>query len=250
MSENVFNLGDIIAEAKKVITNPIGFYQNMPAEGGYPKPLIFVVVMSAITGLLITIFAVLGLNAGTMAAGGMAMGALIMMPIMGVIGSFIGAAIMFVIWKLMGSDKNFETAYRCVAYATVTMPVMTLLAIIPYVATVIRTLWGAFLMYAASIGVHNIKAQTAKLVFGILAAIGVVYGLSAENTARKWADYGDRMSSNARYKNLENMEDMTPEEAGKQVGEILKDFGAFSKGLEQAVKEAEAEAEAKNQADN
>ena len=245
MSDNAFNLGTVLEDAVKVITNPIGFYQEMPTEGGYTNPLIFVVVMAAITGLLMSLYALLGFGASGAIAGGMAVSSVIIFPIMAVIGSFIGAAIMFVIWKLMGSEQNYEVAYRCVAYSMVTMPIVTVLAFIPYVTSILRTVWGVFLMYAASIGAHNIKAQTAKIVFGILAVIGILYSISAERTARKWQDFGDKMSSEMKLpeslKDLENIEDMTPEEAGKQVGELLKNLGEFSKGLEASVKEAEIE---------
>lgn len=248
MSENTFNLGTVIADAIKVITNPIGFYQEMPVEGGYAQPLIFVVVMAAITGLLISIYSLIGWGAGGMFAGGMALGAIIMFPIMGVIGSFIGAAIMFVIWKLMGSEKNYETAYRCVAYSFVTMPVTMFLSFIPYFSSIIKALWSAFLMYAASVGAQGLKAQTAKIVFGILAAILVIYSVSAERTARKWQSFGDNMSTELKrseaFKSLENMgnnEDLSAEDAGRQVGELLKGLEKFSKGLEDSVNEAKTE---------
>jgi uncharacterized membrane protein YdjX (TVP38/TMEM64 family) len=42
---------------------------------------------------------------------GAGFGAIIFMPIAVAIGSFIGAAILFVIWKLMGSQEDYETAY-------------------------------------------------------------------------------------------------------------------------------------------
>jgi len=250
MSDSTFNLGTVIDDAKKVITNPVDFYRNMPTEGGYADPLIFVAVMGAVTGLLTTIFSLVGLGVPGGMIGGFALMAIIMIPIAFVIGSFIGAAIIFVVWKLMGSDKDYETAYRCTAYSFAISPVMAIISIIPYLAGIIKTLWGFFLLYVASIEVHQIKAQTAKIVFGVLTAIFVFVGFGAERSARNIAHWGDRAEkamSNANvpemFKDLENMEDMTPEEAGKQVGEFMKGLGAFSKGMEEAIKEAEKEAE-------
>ena len=96
MSDSTFNLGTVIEDAKKVITDPVGFYRAMPTEGGYANPLIFVVVMGAITGLMISIFSLIGFGgAGAMMSGGIALAAVIMFPIMSVIGSFIGAAVFF-----------------------------------------------------------------------------------------------------------------------------------------------------------
>ncbi|MBX2849803.1 MAG: YIP1 family protein [Acidiferrobacterales bacterium] len=246
-SEPAFNFATVIDDAKKVITNPIGFYREMPTTGGYANPLIFVVVMAAITGLIAAITSLIGLG-NAMVAGGMAIASIIILPIFAVIGSFIGAAIMFVIWKLMGSEKNYEAAYRCVAYSFAIGPVVAVLSIIPYLGTIIRSLWTTFLLYAASIEVHKLKAATAKIVFGILAALFVLVGVSSERTARALQDYTDRVSEAtadlpSSLQNLENLEDMTAEEAGKAAGEFLKGLEEFSKGLEESINEAEESSE-------
>lgn len=224
-----FNLGTVIDDAKRVITNPVEFYRNMPTSGGYANPLIFVVAMAAISGILIAVLSMIGLGrstmGGTMAVG---IGAVIMMPIMATIGSFIGAAILFVIWKLMGSDKEYEAAYRSVAYSFAIWPIAMILSIVPYIGSIIQTLWSMFLGYTSSVEVGKVKEQTAKIVFGVLAALMVVGGINAERTANKMEA---RMSST--FKNLEDMEDMSAEEAGRKLGE-------FMNGLQEAAEEAEA----------
>ena len=245
MSENTFNLGTVVEDAKKVITNPVGFYRDMPTEGGLSNPLIFVVVMGVATGIMISIFSLVGFGGPSMMiGGGVALAAIIMFPIMAVIGSFIGAAIFFVIWKLMGSEKNYEVAYRCVAYSMAIAPIIIIVSIIPYIGGIVKTLWGLYLLYVASTEVHQIKAETAKIVLGILAAIGIIMGISSEHTARKFTSSFERAAANANvpkvFKDLENMEDMTPEEAGKAVGELLKGMEKFGKGMEESIKAEEA----------
>jgi len=165
-ADSGFNLGTVIDTAKAVITSPVSFYKSMATGGGLAEPVIFVVVMAVLTAIVAMVYGILGLGMGGVAIG---IGAIIFIPIFSVIGSFIGAAILFVIWKLMGSDKNYETAYRCVAYAFAIVPVMAIISFIPYIAGIIQKIWSAFLMYVASTEVHKIKAQTAKIVFGILA---------------------------------------------------------------------------------
>lgn len=247
-SDSTFNLATVIEDAKKVILNPVGFYKEMPTTGGYSNPLIFVVVMAVIAGLILSVYAVLGFGSAAM-AGGMAIGAVIIVPIFAAIGSFIAAAIIFIIWKLMGSDKNYETAYRCVAYSMAIAPVFAAISFIPYIATIIRVLWFWLLMYIASIEVHSIKDSTAKIVFGILAALFVLGGISGEKAQRNASKYLSSWSEAAQrgeYKagslgkamqDMPNVEDMTPEEAGKQFGEFLKGMEQFSKGLEESAKE-------------
>ena len=247
-----FNLGTVIDTAKAVITNPIGFYKSMPTVGGYTEPVIFVVVMAAITGIITLLFSLLGLGMVGIGFGtAIGIGAIFFMLIFSVIGSFIGAAFLFVIWKLMGSDKNYEAAYRCLAYTFSIMPIVTVISFIPYIAGIIHTAWVAFLAYVASTEVHKLNASTSKLVFGILAALGIIYNVSSERTARNFLDTAENWnkiseelqqeykegSLGEAAKKLEDFEDMTPEEAGKQVGEFLKGLEEFSKGVQEGAAE-------------
>ena len=102
MSETArFDIGQVVEQAKSVITNPVGYFQTMPKSGGYANPVIFVAVMGAIMGLVSAVVSLFGSPVGMLAAG---VGAIIIMPIFAVIGAFIGGAILFVIWKLMGSE--------------------------------------------------------------------------------------------------------------------------------------------------
>jgi len=243
-----FNLATVIDTAKAVITNPVGFYKLMPTGGGYVQPVIFVVVMSVLTAVVAMVFGVLGLGVAGTAFG---VGAIIFIPIFSTIGSFIGAAILFVIWKLMGSEKDYETAYRCTAYAFAIAPLMATISFIPYIAGIIQKVWGAFLMYTASTEVHKLKAQTAKIVFGVLAVIGILFGYSSEKAVRNFADQTESWGNIAEKlekdykegslgdaaKKFENLDEMTPEEAGKQVGEFIKGLEKFSKGIEESTTE-------------
>ena len=216
-----FDISTVINDAKKVITDPGKFYSEMPTTGGFTNPLIFLLVMGALAGLIMGVLGIVGLGRASM-PGASALAGIIVFPIAMLIGGFIAAGVMYVIWKLLGSEKDYETAYRCIAYGSAIAPVMAVIAIIPYLGGIIHTLWGAFLMYTASIHVHAIKAETAKIAFAILAVIGVLWGVSSERASRHM------MSQLERFEGIENM---SPEEAGEKVGEFLK-------GLEKAAKEA------------
>jgi hypothetical protein len=116
--------------------------------------------------------AVLGLfHFGMVGSVRAALASIIYMPIGALIFGFVGAAILFGIWKLMGSNESYETAYRCGAYASVTIPILTILGIIPYAGVLIGLAWMLFLLVTASVEVHKIAAKTAWMVFGIITAI-------------------------------------------------------------------------------
>ncbi|WP_232059119.1 YIP1 family protein [Kineobactrum salinum] len=169
-------------------------------------------------GLVTAVWSLFGSTTGMLAAG---LGAIIVMPIFAVIGAFIGAAILFVIWRLMGSGEDYETAFRCQASVAAIYPVTALLAIVPYLGTIITIAWGAFLLVEASVSVHGRERKTAQIVFGVLAVLMILSNIASERAARqmerRFQDVGQ----------FENMEDMSPEEAGRKMGE-------FFKGLEES----------------
>lgn len=212
--QTTFDINQVIAQAKAVITNPVGFYQTMPKSGGYGNPVIFVAVMGAVMGLVTALLSFFGSAAG-MLAGGLA--AIIIMPIFAVLGAFIGAAILYVIWKLMGSPENYETAFRCQASAAAIYPISALLAIVPYIGSIVMIAWGVFLMIEASVSVHGRPRRTAQIVFGILAALLILSNIASERAARQMEERMEGMGSQ-----FQGMENMSSEEAGRKMGEFLK----------------------------
>jgi len=213
MTENTttqsINIQSIKAKAIAVITNPVEFFRSMHTTGGFKDPLIFMVAISLVTGVVRAIFTIFS-------SFGIAVSLLVLTPILTAIFGFVGAAIAYVIWKLMGSSHNYETAYRCVAYASAIAPITTLISFVPYLGGVAATAWGFYLIYVASVETHRIPIQKAKLVWGILFLVIALLGISAETGNRRM---------HAKFSELQeqmNEEDMTPEQAGQFMGEFLK----------------------------
>ncbi len=237
--ESKAKMNIIFEDATKVITNPVGFYRDMLKTGGFADPVIFLLVMAAIMGLLIAVFSLFGAGViGAMAAG---FGAIIFMPIFALIGSFIGAAILFVIWKLMGSEQSYETAYRCVAYAAAIYPITAVLGLIPYIGTIVGIAWGMYLIIVASSEVHQLQRRSAYTVFGTLGAIIIVMNIGTEIATRRMASQveGWQQQFETFGKQIGQPGDRTPEEAGKAVGDFLK-------GIESAVQDANKDADAES----
>ena len=234
-SSGGFDLGTVITQATQVIRDPVGFYRGMAKGGGYSEPLIFVLVMAVASGVVFGLLSIIGLTG----AGAAGLAAIIVMPIGMLIGSFISAGIMFVVWKLMGSPQDYQTAYRCVAYSTAILPIVTVISVIPYLGTIVRTAWTVWLMIIASIEVHGRTRQTATLVLGILGALGLIMGLSGEYTQRNLAaelernthELEQRMQSLEQFGVNEDGE-VDPEQVGRAVGEFIR-------GMEEAAREAE-----------
>jgi len=201
--------------AIEVITNPAGFFRNMPTTGGFVEPLIFLAAMGVISGLIQAVFSIVGL--GMHVSFFMALASIVIVPVLVAIFGFIGAGIFFVVWKLMGSGQSYETAYRCVAYAAAITPITTLLGVIPYLGAVIGLVWMMYLMVTATTEVHKLEPQKAWIVFGIIFGLFILLNLNSQRVARNAEKQVKEFN-----KQIEQMEDMTPEEAGKAMGEFFK----------------------------
>jgi hypothetical protein len=218
MEEKNIDFAAIPQTAVKVLTSPLEFFRQMPKAGGFIEPLVFMVVMGVVTGLLMSILSVLRLQVGA----GMAMGvgSVILMPIMVAIFGFVGAAILFLIWKLMGSQESYETAYRCGAYIGALSPISVLLHFIPYLGGAASVLLMTFFLVTASIAVHNIPSRKAWLVFGIIGGLLVLFNISAEITARRFMREGGRMRIEA--EEASKMMRMQAEQLQKQAEETSR----------------------------
>ena len=221
--QSKFDIHSVINNAKAVITTPAAYFQTMPKSGGFANPVIFVAVMAAAAGIIAAILSLFSSSPAGMISAGFS--AIILMPIFALIGTFIGAGILFIIWKLMGSTENYETAFRCLAAITAIYPIIALLSIIPYLGTIIAVVWATYLVIEASVAVHGRDRKTSQILFGIIGVLLLISNVSSEYAARQAVD---------RLKGLEaRMEDysnLPPDEMGKKMGEFLK-------GMEEGMKQ-------------
>ena len=186
-----FDLNAIVTSARSVITNPAAHFQSMPRTGGLVEPLIFIVVMAVATGIVSAILSFVGSPVGLLAYG---LAAIIFIPIGALIGAFIGAGILFVIWKVMGSQMNYEASFRCLAAITAIYPITALLSILPYLGGIIGVAWGTWLLIEASVAVHGRERRTSQMVFGIIGAVLIFMNVSGEYAARHLSDQAEDLS--------------------------------------------------------
>jgi hypothetical protein len=242
MDPKDINFAAMPQTAVNVITNPANFFQGMPKSGGFLEPLVFAIIMGFIAGIIQAILSFIGLGPGAGYGGGMSsFSMIIFMPIAAAIGSFIGGAILFVIWKLMGSQENYETAYRCGAYLMALAPITAIIGVVPYAGGIITMAIYVFYLVTASFHVHNIPSQKAWLVFGIIGLIFVLFGLFAEHKVRnvgsemgKWREMGENMRKE--YQDKAKDMQKSSDEMRKQAEEMAKQFTAQA---EEAKRQAE-----------
>ncbi len=230
--EKGINFAEIPQTAVKVLTSPAQFFREMPKTGGFIEPLVFMVVMGVVSGLIQSVFSIIGLNIAAGVAGGIA--SIIIMPVMIAIFGFIGAAILYVIWKVMGSQESYETAYRCGAYISALTPITTVLGLVPYLGGVAGIALMTFYLVIASMEVHRIASQKAWLVFGIIGAVFAFLSLSGEFASKKLMRDATKFQKEAEeaVKTILKQADQSEKanrEMQKQVEEAMKEMEEMKK---------------------
>ena len=216
------NIGEVVRDipttAIRVITNTTTFFREMPKVGGFIEPMIFAAGIGLASGVVTAILAIFGL--GYAHSFGSAVAYLILMPIFTPLFGFIGALILFIIWKILGSQESYETAYRCGAYTSAITPLTTLINVIPYSGGIIGLLWFTYLIVIASSEVHAIGRKKAWTVFGIIFIIFAIMSLTSEFAARRMASKMEKYQQEMG----ERFKDLSPEEAQKAAQEFLKEM--------------------------
>lgn len=169
MEKKQIDLAAMPATAIKVLTRPAVFFREMPKTGGLMEPLAFVLVLAAVTALLDAILGLIGVK--FILSAGMAIVRIVLFPVIITAAVFIWALIMQVVWKAMGSQEPFETSFRCVAYLSAVMPLMTIIEAIPQAGQFLTIVGWIFFYVTASVETHKIRTQKAWLVCGILGAV-------------------------------------------------------------------------------
>jgi hypothetical protein len=148
---------------KRVVTDPRGFFQDMPTRGGLQAPLLFLVICLVITGLGFLVFG--------------PRGHALMFVIGGALRSFIYAAILVLIARqVFAGTGDYEGTYRVVAYGSAPLALLW----VPLIGR-IAGLYMLFLVIVGLERVHGFDAvkSVLTLLLGslVVLALGWVFGL-------------------------------------------------------------------------
>ena len=206
---SLIDVNAIIELAKSIIIKPREFFEQMPTHGGYREPLIFITVIGIIAGL--TAAALSFFSSGHLGSMSFGITSIILLPVAAIAGCYIASAIMFVIWKLMGSREEYEASFRCVAYSYVIIPVAVIASIIPYIGTLTANLWWFWLIYIATLTVHKLESQKSSIVLGIIATVFLIGNLAGENTQREYEQRHNEFNEQ-----MSNIQNLSPEKLDEE----------------------------------
>ena len=203
----------------RIVTAPAEFFREMPKKGGFLEPLVFAGFMGLAASMILAIWSLLDFGYGGGASPGLAaiFLSIIYLPVIFAIASFIGAVIVFYIWRLMGSKQNYEVSCRCMAYLMALVPIVSVIKVVPYVGTILSFAIGTFYIVIVSTEVHGIPVRKSLQVFGIIGLVLTMLSLYSEYSARnKYA---------------------TPEQVRKAAEETAKQY---QRHIDEARKQAES----------
>jgi hypothetical protein len=161
--------GNLIGWALLMVKEPRRFFASLARTGGFGTPAgyaLFWLFVSAVLELVVGRLRPQPIRFGW----GVEIGWLIAGPFILVGIGFIVSAVLFVIWHLMGSKENYETAFRVWAFTTPVAVAGAVLGIVPFLNT-LALLYGLFLLVMASVETHRLSPQKSWTVWGILAAL-------------------------------------------------------------------------------
>jgi len=166
-----------------VLTKPAAAFSAMKIEGGLVEPLIYALIGGWLGGVVTFLFSLgfksMGLFANRHNAFGMMTGMgigsiafIILLPVMIVIGLFIGGAIVHLCLMIVGgANKTFEATFRVLAFSQgSTGP----LQMIPICGGLIAGVWGLVVTCIGLARAH--ETETGRAVFAVFLPLAVCCG--------------------------------------------------------------------------
>ncbi len=137
----------IMANVLAVLKTPAEFFKSIKDEKGFQKPLMFSIIMYAVYGVCSMVWPIIH---GWV---GVAVTALVVAVISGVIAPFLGGIIVWAISMAFGSKATWERAVPIAGYATATLLGVGVGALVPYIGWLIQLvswLYGLYILYVGA----------------------------------------------------------------------------------------------------
>ena len=168
-----------IETCKEIIKTPSDFYRKMSTTGGYSDPLTFAAISYLIYGILIVLvdYGMSKINGmygwdfiftpmtGMSTIGGMYSWELIIfiyilvISILGIIFTFITAAMQYPIYKIFGGTGSYEGTVRFISYASAPA-VLTWIPILGLIAGI----YTYYLYIVGGMNVHNVSMKKSTII--------------------------------------------------------------------------------------
>ncbi|MES0489713.1 MAG: YIP1 family protein [Leptospirales bacterium] len=189
MADSAFDIKKFMDDSIKTVVAPKEYFTTMPLTGGFIEPLIKAAIYGALAGVITFLWIIIGLGKITAMSGGAGLvaagiGSLIITPIIGVAGLFIGGAIILAISAIAGGKTDYEASVRVASAIMVVMPIGAVFYFINSISFTLGALismginlYSLWILFNALITSLTAKESVIKIVLGILALLALIGGL-------------------------------------------------------------------------
>lgn len=169
---------------KQILLDPAKVFRNMPRQGGFSDPLLFMACVGLIAGVLKILVTFYFMANGAQVTLLGALSPIVTMPITVIALGYIGAFLLSVIMRITGCDDDLELALRVTSYLSIIAPIAIVVLPIPYVGNLLVFGILAYLLVAAGIEVYQLSGNNAWLVFGLSIGVLALLSLGSEIVTR------------------------------------------------------------------
>jgi hypothetical protein len=158
--------------AVALFKSPRAFFAAMERKGGYMTPCLYLLAWSFVSGV---IGFLVGLTRAPLPGAGRAVQAasVVVGPPLVLGFGFAAAAVLFVIWHLMGSKEDYQTAFRCWAFMAPVGVIGAVLGLVPLLPLAVF-FYTFYLVVVASQEVHGLSPRRSWAVWGTLGGVILV----------------------------------------------------------------------------
>ena len=168
LSDPVNSFADVV---KRVVLQPSVFFAGLPRQGSFLNPLVFALICTEISVLLVGLLGLVDVPGGPNTLIGASgdqgflefLGGLVIAPIAGAVGIFLTALVTHVLVVLVvgAGHAGFGATFRIISYSSVT----SLVSWIPLIGWI----FSLYRLYLATVGIRKINATTtAKALLVVL----------------------------------------------------------------------------------
>ena len=175
LSDPVNSFADVV---KRVVLQPSAFFAGLPRQGSFLNPLVFALICTEISVLLVGLLGLIDVPGGPNTLIGASgdqgflefLGGLVIAPIAGAVGIFLTALVTHVLVVLVigAGHTGFDATFRIISYSSVT----SLASWIPLIGWI----FSLYRLYLATVGIREMHATTTgrALLMVLLPAILVL----------------------------------------------------------------------------
>ena len=175
LSDPVNSFVDVV---RRVVLQPSAFFAGLPRQGSFLNPLVFALICTEISVLLVGLLGLIDVPGGPNTLIGASgdqgflefLGGLVIAPIAGAVGIFLTALVTHVLVVLVigAGHTGFDATFRIISYSSVT----SLASWIPLIGWI----FSLYRLYLATVGIREMHATTTgrALLMVLLPAILVL----------------------------------------------------------------------------